>query len=316
MRTTLEVHNRFGEIRSSGPLPGGRGSVFTANTRRAKPSRDREGAVGGPDPRQSPGRLSAPTLALLLAAAPLGAAELKPATAEAFEQYIRATEKTLEERREFLWCDESAERARRARQGEVVVEPAGEKAERKIRDGVVHDWAGCVFIPGATLDRTLTLVQDYDRHKQVYRPEVTDSKLLSRNGDDFRVYLRLLKKKVITVELATEHDVRYFRLDAARARSRSYSTRIAEVENAGKPGERTEPPGTGHGFLWRLDSYWRFLQRDGGVWVECEAVSLTRDVPAGLGWLIEPIIRNLPRESLANTLRATRAALEKPNARP
>jgi hypothetical protein len=40
-------------------------------------------------------------------------------------------------------------------------------------------------------------------------------------------------------------------------------------------------------------------------------VSLTRDVPVGLGWLVEPIIRNLPRESLANTLSAMRKALAK-----
>ncbi len=66
------------------------------------------------------------------------------------------------------------------------------------------------------------------------------------------------------------------------------------------------PPGEGHGFLWRLYSYWRFQEKDGGVYVECEAVSLTRKVPTGLGWLIDPIIRNLPRESLSNTLHATR----------
>jgi hypothetical protein len=32
-------------------------------------------------------------------------------------------------------------------------------------------------------------------------------------------------------------------------------------------------------------------------------------VPAGLGWLIDPIVRSLPRESLAHTLEATRKAL-------
>ena len=83
------------------------------------------------------------------------------------------------------------------------------------------------------------------------------------------------------------------------------------IENPGKPGEREKPPGTGEGFLWRLNSYWLFEERDGGTFVECQAISLTRDVPTGLGWIIEPIIRNLPKESLENTLRATRAALTK-----
>ena len=170
---------------------------------------------------------------------------------------------------------------------------------------------GCAFIPGATLAQTLAQVQNYDRHKDIYKPEVIDSRLISHSGNDYKIYLRLLKKKVITVVLNTEHSVRYFPISPTRARSYSYTTRISEVENAGKADEREQPPGTGHGFLWRLDSFWRFEERDGGVYIECQAVSLTRDVPAGLGWLIEPIIRNLPRESLASTLKATRSVLEK-----
>jgi len=109
--------------------------------------------------------------------------------------------------------------------------------------------------------------------------------------------------------LDSEHEVKYTPLDKTRWRSVSRTTKIAEVDNAGKPNEREMPPGTGEGFLWKLNSYWRFQERDGGTWLECEAISLTRDIPTGLGWLIEPIIRDLPQESLANTLRATRTAL-------
>lgn len=43
--------------------------------------------------------------------------------------------------------------------------------------------------------------------------------------------------------------------------------------------------------------------------MECQAVSLSRDIPWGLDWLIGPIVNDLPRESLANTLLATRTAL-------
>ena len=105
--------------------------------------------------------------------------------------------------------------------------------------------------------------------------------------------------------------MQYLEVAPKRWRSNSRTTRIAEVDNAGKPNEREKLPGTGEGFLWKLNSYWRFEERDGGTWVECQAVSLTRDVPVGLGWIIEPIIRNLPKESLENTLRATRGALAK-----
>jgi hypothetical protein len=137
------------------------------------------------------------------------------------------------------------------------------------------------------------------------------SKLLAHNGNDFRVYMRLLKKKVITVVLDTEHDVHYFQVGPGKWRSISRTTKVSEVKSAGKPDERALAPGTGEGFLWKLTTFWRFEERDGGTWVECEAVSLTRDVPAGLGWLIKPIIRDLPKESLENTLRETREALSK-----
>jgi hypothetical protein len=250
------------------------------------------------------------TAVLLLLMAPQSAttAKLQEKTVQAFDRYIRATEARLERRnngnKSFLWTDESTERQRKVREGSVVIEPL-RRQDAAVPDGLIHDWIGAVFIPGATLAKTLALVQDYDNHKKVYQPEVVDSKLLSHNGNDYRVYLRLLKKKVLTVVLDTEHDVRYTPLDEKRCYSRSYSTRIAEVD-----GDQERPVGDDHGFLWRLYSYWRFQERDGGVYLECEAISLTRDIPTGLGWLIQPIIRNLPKESLAHTLEATRQALE------
>ena len=244
-------------------------------------------------------------------ALPACAAELQPKTVEAFDRYIRETEQRLADSKIFLWADESVDRARRVKAGEVAVEPFRGKAVFEVPGGLVHDWVGSVFIPGATLQRTLAMVQDYDHHKDVYQPDVIDSRLISHTGDDFHIYLRLLKKKVITVVLSSEHDVKYTRLDKTRWRSVSRTTKIAEVEKAGKPEEREKPPGTGEGFLWKLNSYWRFEERDGGTWLECEAISLTRNIPTGLGWLVQPIIRDLPKESLANTLRLTRAALAK-----
>ena len=244
-------------------------------------------------------------------ALPACAAELQPKTVAAFDRYIRETEQRLADSKIFLWADESVDRARRVKAGEVAVEPFRGKAVFEVPGGLVHDWVGSVFIPGATLQRTLAMVQDYDHHKDVYQPDVIDSRLISHTGNDFHIYLRLLKKKVITVVLSSEHDVKYTRLDKTRWRSVSRTTKIAEVEKAGKPEEREKPPGTGEGFLWKLNSYWRFEERDGGTWLECEAISLTRNIPTGLGWLVQPIIRDLPKESLANTLRLTRAALAK-----
>jgi hypothetical protein len=250
-------------------------------------------------------------LAIPAAALP---ASLQERTIQAFERYMQGAQARVDERlqgrKSFLWADESPQRREQVRHGEVAVEPLVNRGDTEVPGGLIHDWIGAVFVPGATLHQTLALVQDYDRHSQIYRPEVIASKTLSRDGNRFRIHLRLLKKKVITVVLNTEHEVEYFPLEGRRCHSRSHTTRIAEVDNPGEPGERELAPGAGHGFLWRLNTYWRFAERDGGVWIECQAVSLTRNVPTGLGWLIEPIIRGLPRESLANTLRATRAAVK------
>jgi hypothetical protein len=252
------------------------------------------------------------TIAYALLASCLAATELKPRTVQAFDTYIQELEARLAREvnsATFLWSDRSPQRKERAIQGEVVAESLTGKNPKPVPDGLIHDWIGAVFLPHATLEKTLELVKNYNHHKDVYKPEVIGSRLISRNGNDFKINLRLLKKKVITVVLDTYYDVHYQQLDNTRWQSRSYSTKIQELDNAGKPGERMLPPGDDHGFLWRLNSYWRFQERDGGVYVECEAVSLTRDIPTGLGWLIEPIVRQLPRESLINTLRKTREAL-------
>jgi hypothetical protein len=239
--------------------------------------------------------------------------QLKPRTVQALEAYIREAEagmeRTLRRSSQFLWSDDSAERAQLVHEGHILARLWSGRAPVKVFDGLIHDWIGAAFVAGTTIQETLALVQDYNNHKNVYKPEVIDSRLLSHHDNDFQIYLRLLKKKIITVVLDTDHDVHYRSLDRTRWVCRSYTTRIAEVEDAGTPKERVLPPDTGYGFLWRLYSYWRFDERNGGVYVECRAISLTRDVPLGLGWIIEPIIQKLPKESLISTLKATREAL-------
>ena len=235
---------------------------------------------------------------------------LNPRTHDVFGSYIHEAETEMEQtllgRGPFLWSDSNSERAQRVRGGEVVAQFWSGRGPVRVPRGLIHDWIAAAFIPDSTAEDTLALIQDYDNHKKIYKPEVIASKLISRQGNDFQVYLRLLKKKIVTVVLDTYHDVHYDRVNGTRWICRSHTTRIAEVEGAGTPQEQVQPPDRGHGFLWRLNSYWRFQGREDGVCVECRAVSLTRDVPFGLGWMIEPIIQKLPKESLINTLNATR----------
>ena len=239
--------------------------------------------------------------------------QLHPQTLQTFAKYISNEESALEQTLKgcgpFLWSEETPERARQVQEGKILAQFWSGRGPLKVPKGLIHDWIGAAFIPATTLEKTLALIQDYDHHQNIYRPEVIVSRLISHHGNAFQIYLRLLKKKIITVVLDTDHDVHYRSLDPARALCRSCTTRIAEVQDAGTPKEKVQPPDTGYGFLWRLYSYWRFEQRAAGVQIECRAISLTRDVPLGLGWMIEPIIQKLPKESLIRTLEATREAL-------
>jgi hypothetical protein len=239
--------------------------------------------------------------------------QLKPDTLKSFEAYVREAEagmdETLPPGAQFLWSDMDLPRAHLVRTGKIVAQFWSGTGPATVPNGLIHDWIGAAFIPGVTIEATLALVQDYDHHQDIYKPEVLVSKLMRHRGNDFEIYLRLLKKKILTVVLDTDHDVQYRCVDATRWLCRSHTTRIAEVENAGTPKEYVFPPDTGFGFLWRLYSYWRFQERDHGVQIECRAMSLSRDVPFGLGWVMEPIIQKLPRESLVHTLDCTRRAL-------
>ncbi len=252
--------------------------------------------------------------------------ELKTATTAAFDQYVRLTEarNEIELKRgdQLLWIDGLPETERSAAYAELK---RGEVKMQKLETlekgtpiycpgGMIPHWVGAVFIPGVRVSDVLAVLEDYDHHAEYYAPDVERSKLESRDDDHFRVFLRFRRHKVITVVLDTEHDVHYFHDSESRAHSRSSAIRIAQVENAGKSNEVEKAPGDDDGFLWRMETWWRMVEADGGVYVQSEVVSLTRDIPAGLGWMIGPFVTGIPKESLTFTLDATRTAAKKHSA--
>ena len=250
----------------------------------------------------------------------VAAIDLQPNTVAAFERYVKLTEAIIDvSGAPALWIDtQPAARQREAadilRRGGVVVERMSTKDGRRdveIPGGLVHHWVGTVFVPDGRLRDAVALLQDYDRHAEVYAPAVQRSKLLSRDGDRFTVSLRFFQKKVITVVLNSEHEAAFTRRAPGEVRSRIHSTRIAEVENPGTPAEREYPVGKDSGYLRRLNTYWRFVERDNGVYIQCESVTLTRPIPYGLGWAVGPFVTSVPRESLEFTLDTTRKTLQR-----
>jgi hypothetical protein len=268
--------------------------------------------------------LAVPLCAALLApGVAAAAAELKQKTLDAFLRYVRLREAQLGEelKREkpFLYVDALPEGRRQQayaelQRGEVYIERRkllDQGSEIDCPDGLIHHWLGTVFIPGATLEQAIALVQQYDRHATNYAPEVIASKTLERNGNDYKIFMRFKKKKVVTAILNTHQDVRYVPLGPTRWHSRAWTTRVAQVEDPHRPDGPEKPVGKDDGFMWHLYTYWLFEQRDGGVYIQCEAISLSRDVPVLLMWL-KPFITSVPKESLMFTLGTTRSLLTRP----
>jgi hypothetical protein len=264
--------------------------------------------------------------ALLVAAvsgSPSFAAPLTPEALAAFEHYVELRESRSRQEiasgKNFLAIDSQLPGDRQnsyaaLQRGEVIVLPSqscGTAACRDLPGALIHDWTAIIFIPGVTLPQALATLQDYHRAAEYYSPMVLRSRLVSRNGEDFRVFLRLQQRRVFTVVFDTEYQIHYQIMDATHAVSASRSIRVSEIEDAGTSRERALPPGDDHGFLWRLNSYWRFYQADGGVYLQCNAISLTRDIPASLRWMVGRFIENISRESLVFTLTATRQAVQK-----
>ncbi len=249
-------------------------------------------------------------------------AKLRANTLEAFDRYVKLTkarnEEELKRGTSLLWIDqlpapERAEAYAALKRGEVKMKKLEMLDSGKpiaCPGGIIHHWTGVMFIAKAKLDEVLRMLEDYNKHSVYYGPDVERSKIESRSGDHFRVFLRFRRHKVITVVLNTEHEIDYFHDGPERAHSRSSAVRIAEVENPGKSDEREKPPGDDGGFLWRMETWWRMEERDGGVYVQSEVVSLTRDIPVVLSWVIKPFVTSIPKETLTATLVATRKAVQ------
>jgi hypothetical protein len=255
--------------------------------------------------------IAAVALAAALGAPAARAGQLQPDTLAAWQAYLKESDLHMQERVEgrapFLWMDESPDRAARVQRGEVVIAPVVGHGTEGVPNGLVHHWIGAVFIPGATIDGLLAVVHDYDNYQRVYRPAVTSSRTLAcaGAGQEFQMVWR---RKILFVSAAMQgryhaHDIV---IDAHRGYSVAETVEVREIVNVGHPDQRLLPPDTGNGFLWRIRSVARFEERDGGVYLELEAIALTREVPASLAWMVNPVVNRLSVGSLTTTLRQTR----------
>jgi len=251
---------------------------------------------------------------LLLFSSLMSAATLKPESVQAWDKYLAVVEVNLEksthENATFLWVDQSNARRQRVRAGEIVVFESLTPGTKKAPSALIHDWTGAAFMPGVRIEDVISVVRDYGRYKDYYSPSVIRSKTVEQNqlADRFSV---VLMNQTVIVKTAIETDCQasYHQLSDKRWYAVSTATRIQEIDDFGRSSEHRLPVGEGGGYLWRLATITRFEERDGGVYMEVEALALSRDVPVSLRFIVDPIVRRVSRNSLIESLQQTGRAV-------
>ena len=249
---------------------------------------------------------------LLSSPVPSGATELDKKTLAAWDGYVRSARLRVEGRAKsssFLRLDELPDNRFRVRAGGIPVWPeAG--TPMPVPRGLIHDWIGAVFIPKATIPDVFAITRDYGRYAEIYKPAVLGAEGLGSTGNDYTFSMTLSHRVFfVTAVLKGDYETQYIPVDARRWYSISRSTRLQAVDNFGQPDMRVLPPDHGPGYIWRLYSFASLEERDGGVYIEMEALGLSRDVPVVFRWLLRPLIERLPRNSIRATLEETRDAV-------
>ncbi len=251
--------------------------------------------------------------ALVAGTAATFAADLKPETVQQWEAYVKSVDARQLERlagRQSLLCGESADREAKLRSGAVVVTPGAPHVPIKAPSGLIHDWLGAAFIPNASVEDVVPVVRDYDHYKEFYRPNVLDSRRVQSSESVDRFSMVIMNKSVVAkTALDADYRASYTRVAEHLWYSVADSTRIQEIAEYDTPSQHMLAEDHGTGFIWRVHSITRFEERDGGVYVEFEAMVLSRDVPAALRWMVDPIVRRVSRSSVETSLRQTEAAV-------
>jgi hypothetical protein len=242
--------------------------------------------------------------------------EPTPTATSAFDSYVVALEARLAQQHRsptayFAGAASDPQSEQRLHRGELIVERLTPTSGENLSGAMLHHWRGSAFAPGARAADFNRLMKNFNAYPQRFTPQVVEARVIAQQGDHIQASMRVRQRHVITVVMDTTYDVVFSHLDAQHGSSQSRSTRIAEIDSPGTSTEHALSPAEAHGFLWRQNTYWSYEERDGGLYLQIESVSLSRSIPTGLGWAVRPFVESVPRESLEFTLRATCNALRR-----
>jgi len=198
----------------------------------------------------------------------------------------------------------------RVREGRIVVTHTAGGGILHVPNGLIHDWTGAVFIPGAHAADVTAGLQNYDAYAATYRPAVSESHLIASRGNEFRYRLKFQSDSFgIKAGLRGDFESSYWTPDAQHNYSTTEAIRLVELANPGTPSERELAPEEAHGYIQRMFTIVRYTEADGGVFVEVEAMSLSRDIPGAVRWAVAPLVERFSRQVLTTTLEKFRTSV-------
>jgi len=248
-------------------------------------------------------------VAVLSCGASLVAAELTDAASRAYADYANRARQAFMARATGNVLADAAER-KTLQEERLVVRPGGDGI-LNAPNALIHHWSGVVFIRGVTLDQVVRVSRAYVEYPTYFR-SVLRAAVLSEAGDTIHLQFRMRESAGgLTATLDMTSNVRYLRPDPTHAIAVSASDEIREVKFPDRPDERHLPVGRDSGYLWRAGSLTRFVEGDGGVYMEMETIALSRPFPSALGWMIEPIARRVGRRSVESSMLEFRNAVLK-----
>jgi hypothetical protein len=238
------------------------------------------------------------------------AASLKPEAVKAWENYAESASEGIREHANapggFLQLDTTPAVAAKVRRGQIVVSPAAAHIPKRVPSGLIHDWIGTAFLANTTINDVVAIVRDYPKYTEVYAPHVLESRVISTGETVDLFSVVLMNRSVLSkTALDCDYETKFVRVDARRMYSITEAKRIQEIADFGTAKQHTLPEGEGTGLIWRLLSVSRFEEREDGLYIETEAMALSRDIPSALRLVVEPIVRRVSREALETALRQT-----------
>ena len=244
----------------------------------------------------------------------------KPETLAAYDRYRTLTEARMDADRQsghFLYFDRFAAERRaeidaQLHRGDFYLDQLHTLDDGKripVPGGLIHHWVGAAFLSAATLAQTKAILEDYERQKVTYYPDVRQSRLISQDRGTRNVFLQFYSKTIVAAVFNVNFTSTTTDYSATQTQIRACSTRVADVEDFGRPEERELAPADSRGYLWPLCTWWRIEEKSGGTYIQVEAIELSRTVPFVFAWIVNPIIRDVPKIFLSHLLAATRKAV-------